>query len=82
YSPYCLTDNKKLFIYLLPYGTYSLEGTPDTQVQQKQVEIQWFNPLTGEYTETVKRKMGSWTGISKPASMDSPFCLVVIKVTD
>lgn len=82
YSPYCLTDNKKLFIYLLPYGTYSLEGTPDIQVQQKQVEIQWFNPLTGEYTETVKRKMGSWTGISKPASMDSPFCLVVIKVTE
>lgn len=46
YSPFCLTDNKEIFIYLMPRGAYSLEGMPAKQIQGKNVEIQWFNPLT------------------------------------
>ncbi len=82
YSPFCLTDNKKTFIYLMPRGAYALEGIPAKQVHGKNVEIHWLNPLTGETTPVERRKMGSWTGIRKPASVDSPFSLVVIQVVE
>lgn len=80
YSPFCLTDNKEIFIYLMSRGAYSLEGIPAKQLQGKDVEIQWFNPLTGEYSPSEIIKMGSWAGYRKPTSIDSPFCLVVLKL--
>jgi hypothetical protein len=82
YSPFCLTDNEKTFIYLMPRGTFALEGMADPRVHTKNVEVQWFNPLTGEYSETERRKLGEWTGFRKPEDIDSPFSIAIMTVVD
>lgn len=82
YSPFCLTDGEKTFIYLMPRGAFALEGSAPKAVQGKTVEVKWFNPMTGDYSEIETRKMGEWTGFRKPASVDSPFCLAILKVID
>ncbi|RPH98156.1 MAG: DUF4038 domain-containing protein [Calditrichaeota bacterium] len=82
YSPYCLTDEKNTFLYLLPRGTFALEGSAPPQAQGNQVQVQWFNPLTGEYSDIEKRVLGDWTGFRKPASITSPFCLAVLDIIE
>jgi hypothetical protein len=82
YSSYVLTNNKDTFIYLLPWHGYSLEGMAPRQARGKKVEIQWFDPLTGEYSEKTERQLGEWTGIRKPGRISSPFALAVIKIID
>mgnify|MGYP005852601855 FL=1 len=79
YSPYCLTNKHDTWIYLVTSGMYALEGMAPKEMKGFSVAIQWFNPLTGEYSETETREMGSWTSIKKPADITSPFSLVVIK---
>lgn len=79
YSTYCLTDNKSVYLYLATPGIYALEGSTPKTLQNKKVEIQWFNPLTGQYSEKEVRTVGEWTGFRKPASIDSPFSVVIIQ---
>ncbi len=82
YSTYVLTNNEDTFIYLLPWHGFSIEGMAPRQARGKRIEIQWFDPLTGEYSEKTERNMGDWTGIRKPGSIDSPFALVVLRIID
>jgi hypothetical protein len=82
YSPFCLTDNDKTFIYLMPRGAFALEGMPDRRARGKNVEVQWFNPLTGEYSSVENRKLADWTGFRKPGSITSSFSLAIMKVVD
>lgn len=82
YSPFCLSDEDRTFIYLMPRGAFALEGMPPRQARNKNVEVQWFNPLTGEYSAVEKRKLGDWTGFRKPASITSPFSLAIMRVVE
>jgi hypothetical protein len=79
YSPFCLTNNQDTWIYLITSGTYALEGMAPNGMRGKNIEVQWFNPLTGEYSEYQLKDVGSWTGFIKPDVISSPFSLVVIK---
>jgi hypothetical protein len=81
YSPFCLTNNQDTWIYLITAGMYAIEGMPPKEMRGNSVEVQWFNPLTGEYSETEIKKLGSWTGIKKPEVISSPFSLAIIKKT-
>lgn len=82
YSPFCLSNEKDLFIYLMPMGAFALEGMPPRQARNKTVEVHWFNPLTGEYSGIEKRKLGDWTGFRKPSEITSPFSLAIMRVVD
>jgi hypothetical protein len=82
YSPYCLTDNEKTFIYLLPPHMFALEGNAPPQAKNKNVEVQWFNPLTGEYTEKTQRKLNHWTGFRKPQQIGTHFSIAILTLLE
>lgn len=81
-APFCLSDEDRTFIYLMPRGAFALEGMPPLQAWNKNVEVKWFNPLTGEYPLDEKRKIGDWTGFRIPVRITSPFSLAIMKVVD
>jgi len=86
YSPYCLTDNSRVFLYYLPRGTDGLQGMAPTEIRGKTVKVTWFNPLTGEYIEEKNRSIpnrgGAWTGFPKPDAITGPTTVVILEVIE
>jgi hypothetical protein len=82
YSPYVLTDDYSLFIYLASDGISAIQGTPPPAVQNKTVEVVWFDPLKGKYHPTETRNIINWTGFRKPPAIESPFALAILKIKE
>jgi len=86
FSPYCLTDSEKVFLYYLPRDMIALEGMAPPKARGKTVKVTWFNPLTGEYFEDHNRKIprggGAWTGFRKPGGVTSPMAIVILEVIE
>jgi hypothetical protein len=63
-------------------NVFALEGMPDNRVRNKNVDVHWFNPLTGEFSSAENRKLGDWTGFRISQSNISPFSLAIIEIVD
>ncbi len=80
YSTYCLTDNDSTYLFLAPCGMNAIEGMPPENLRNKKVNVSWFNPLTGEYSNTEAKNLGSWMAFKKPDEVNSSFALVIVKI--
>ncbi|MEM6965034.1 MAG: DUF5060 domain-containing protein [Bacteroidota bacterium] len=82
YSPYCLSNEKDQFIYLVPSGMYAVQGSIPPAANHKKVKVQWFDPLTGAYSKPLEKTLNSWMNFIKPESTTSPFALMIIEVLE
>ncbi len=53
FSGYTLTNNDSVYLIYIPKENYQFSGFWNTKVYRNEGTIQWFNTLTGEYSEAV-----------------------------
>ncbi len=86
YSPYCLTDNKTVFLYYLPRDMFALEGMAPTELRGKTVRLSWFDPLSGETLldrdREIANRGGAWTGYRKPALLGAGAVVAILEVVE
>lgn len=82
YSPYVLTDKHSIALYLMPRGVFSLEGMAPPFARNRKITVQWFDPLSGVWSEKEERTTGEWTGFRKPAGMPDAFCIAVLQLVE
>lgn len=80
FSPYCLTDDNHFYLYLLPQGTYALQGMSPEKMKGKTVSVQWFNPLNGSYSAKEESKIEGWTSFVKPAHLQDSFAIAIFEI--
>ncbi|MEM1295010.1 MAG: DUF5060 domain-containing protein [Verrucomicrobiota bacterium] len=64
-SGFCLTNNKDLFVYLVPKENDLIIPRPPREGFE-QMQITWFDPFTGEYQEQATASMVQWNRVSVP----------------
>ncbi len=82
YSPYCLTNEQDKFIFLVPSGMYALQGGVPAPANHQRISIQWFNPLTGAYSEERTLVLSSWMNFIKPEHLGNSFAVAILTVIE
>jgi len=58
-SGYCLSNSRDLFLYFVPKDNFAIHVIlPKTA--EHNLNITWFNPLSGEFLEKDRMKIGGW----------------------
>jgi hypothetical protein len=86
FSPYCLADDEKMFLFYLPRGMVALEGMAPSATRGRKVGLKWFDPLTGAFTAGETRQIpdssGAWMGFRVPDSMGDRSVVAVMEVLE
>lgn len=82
FTPYCLTDHKNYYMFLIAPNMISLNGDVQ-ELKGKKVNIKEYDPLTGKYHDSGTRefKNGTWLGIRKNENIKSPFSVIILEIT-
>jgi hypothetical protein len=82
FSPPCLTDGERHFLFHLPAGMISLEGRAPPELRGANVAVSWFNPLDGTHLVGERRGLAAttdaWMGFRKPASLPPTFVVAIL----
>jgi hypothetical protein len=80
-TPPCLTNSKNLYVFYIPAGMIALTGNVPA-IREKKIRVNWFDPLTGIYSEPEVRDFGSgtWIEFRKENKIESPFGMVVLEI--
>ncbi len=83
YTPACLTDGEKLLLFYVPVGMCAVSGGVP-HLKNKAYTISWYNTLTGEYTEPIKRNPTdqTWIGIPKPELLSESPAVMIIEIIE
>ncbi len=81
FSPYCLTDNKTVYLFYLPPGMTALEGNLPS-IKGEKVNLKWFDAFTGQYLDEEIKDFTtkSWIGIKKSKMITSPMTVAILEV--
>lgn len=77
------SKNLKTFVYLLPHQIISVNGELEG-VPGKNVTVQWFNPLTGGYSDKEEQHYkNSWISLHPPHDWsDDQLRIVIVEVQE
>lgn len=64
-SGFCLSNNKDLFVYLVPKENDLIIPRPPREGYRR-IQLTWFDPFTGEYLEEAPIEMEQWNRIRVP----------------
>jgi len=79
-TPFGLADREKLYLFYVPAESRGVFGEL-AELKEKGIELSWYDPLTGNYSEVEKKEMkGTWMGFRKPANQQNNPAIAVIEV--
>ena len=75
-SGLCLTDNDSILLFLIRRDNYAIHVHLPDQFPEE-MNVTWFNPLTGEFLKKGRQKVAGWQEFRSP--WEGQFAIVVLE---